>query len=58
MNRAVQDSLQERKLFESSSTIKCRNCKVLFPLEYVECPRCEINSSPIKKDFEFSGGLN
>ena len=33
---------KERELYYLRSTIKCVNCRVIFPIEYDNCPQCEL----------------
>jgi len=35
--------VQERGLLNSNSTVQCVDCKVAFPIEYNNCPQCEID---------------
>ena len=34
---------KERGIYYSRSTIKCTNCKAIFPIEYDNCPQCELD---------------
>ena len=34
---------KERELYYLRSTIKCFNCKIIFPIEYDNCPQCELD---------------
>ena len=36
-------AVEELNLINSNSTIKCVNCKAIFPKEYNQCPQCEID---------------
>lgn len=56
MNRAKQKIFRKKELFKSNSTIKCKSCNALFPLEYFECPQCEIDFEKIKLNLNFRGG--
>lgn len=53
MNRVQQKFFHNKELFKSNSTTKCRSCNALFPLEYFECPQCEIDFEKLDLDFEF-----
>ena len=50
--------VQERGLLNSNSTVQCVDCKVAFPIEYNNCPQCEIDALwcdiriQIKNNFE------
>jgi rRNA maturation endonuclease Nob1 len=35
---------KELGLLDSNLTIKCVHCKVIFPKEYDECPKCNIDN--------------
>jgi len=37
--------LKERGLFYTNSTITCGRCKAIFPIEYINCPQCEVDDS-------------
>ena len=37
--------VQELGLINSGKTLKCRNCESVFPYEYKDCPRCQIDKS-------------
>ena len=58
MNWAV----DELNLINSNSTIKCANCKAIFPKEYYQCPKCEVDKlwQTIQIQFEknFGGRKN
>lgn len=51
MNRAEKEFFHKREL--SNSTTKCKSCNALFPLEYFQCPQCDIEIHSIKMNFEF-----
>jgi len=34
---------KERGLYYLRSTIKCVICKTIFPIEYDDCPQCELD---------------
>ena len=34
---------KERGLYYLESTIKCFICKAIFPIEYDDCPQCELD---------------
>ena len=54
--------LKERGLFYTSSTITCGRCKAIFPIEYINCPQCEVddlwNTIQIKVKNNFGGKYN
>ncbi|MDH3618408.1 MAG: hypothetical protein OES14_04175 [Nitrosopumilus sp.] len=35
---------EEIGLLNSNSTVRCHNCNVVFPTEYNQCPKCEIDA--------------
>ena len=50
--------VKERGLLNSNSTVQCVDCQVAFPIEYNNCPQCEIDvlwrniKIQIKNNFE------
>ena len=34
---------KEKGFLYSNSSIKCSQCKVIFPVEYAKCPQCEVD---------------
>jgi len=34
---------EKKELFFLRSTIKCIICKAIFPIEYDDCPQCELD---------------
>jgi len=53
---------KDRGFLYSNSAMKCRQCKVIFPIEYHKCPQCEMNdlwqSFEIQKVNNFGGKYN
>lgn len=35
--------LKEKGFLYSNSAIKCNQCKIIFPVEYEECPQCKVD---------------
>ena len=42
--------VRERGLYFLRSTKKCGICKAIFPIEYYDCPQCELDK--LYKDFK------
>ncbi len=36
-------AVEELNLINSNSTRKCVHCKAIFPIEYTNCPQCEVD---------------
>lgn len=52
MNRAEREFFHKSESPKSNSTGKCASCNALFPLEYFECPQCDIDFHSVKMNFE------
>ena len=48
---------EEIGLLNSNSTVRCDYCKVIFPTEYDQCPKCEVDALWQSVRFQFKNNF-